>query len=52
MEYFGKLIMSIVDFMKIEFSVFGYTISYWQVFLFTMVGGILGWFIGEMLNGD
>jgi len=51
MEYIGKLFACIVEGMKQEFVIYGHTISWWQVFVFVILAGIvidiIGGFLGE-----
>ena len=51
MEYIGKLFVYIVDGMKKEFVIYGHTFSWWQVFVFVIISGIvidiIGGFISE-----
>ena len=37
---------------KLEFTLYGFTFSFWQVFLFAIVGGILLSFIGRLFGDD
>lgn len=37
---------------QLEFSMYGFTFSFWQVFLFVIVGGILLTFIGRLFGDD
>lgn len=37
---------------KLEFTLYGFTFSFWEVFLFTIVGGILLSFIGRLFGDD
>ncbi len=52
MSVFGALFSSVMDLMQIEFTLFGFTISWWQVFVFTVVAGIASWIIWEAILGD
>lgn len=48
MELFTAAVTSVIDLMRIDFTLFGYTFSLWQVFLFSIiagaVAGAVGWF--------
>ena len=45
---FGQLIEKTVELFSIEFTIYGFTFSMWQVFLFDFVAGIVIWFIVEV----
>lgn len=51
MERIGQLLLAIIDGMKQEFTVYGYDISLWQIFMFTVVGGIIMSLIGGFFSG-
>ncbi len=38
----------VVELFSIEFTIYGFTFSMWQVFLFDMVAGIIAWIIVEV----
>lgn len=38
MELFGRFISAGYDVMQIPIPLFGYTFTFWQVFMFTVVG--------------
>lgn len=46
---FGALITAVVEVFQIEFTIYGYTFSMWEVFLFDVVAGIVAWAIGKLL---
>lgn len=50
MEKFGELMGYLVEFFKREYLIYGYEISFWEIFMFTMVGGIIFGFIGGFFN--
>lgn len=52
MEIVGELFTTIVDLFKLEVTIFGFTFSWWEVFLFTSIAGILCWFISEVFLGE
>lgn len=53
MEYLGKFIAVIYEHMKTEFEVYGYTFSFWHIYMFTIVATILCFIIGEIFDiGD
>lgn len=49
---FGMLIEKVVELFSIEFTIYGFTFSMWQVFLFDIVVGIVAWIISEVFLGD
>lgn len=51
MELFKAVIQTAVGLFKIDFTLFGVTFNFWQVFLFTIVAGIVIWFISEVFFG-
>lgn len=52
MESFGAMISLTVDIMKIPITIWGFTFSFWQVFLFSGFMTILAAFIGRMFFDD
>lgn len=52
METFGTLLSSTLSLFKTELALWGHTFSFWQVFAFTVVGGIVAWLLGEWFLGD
>lgn len=42
----------IVDLFSVEFTIYGFTFSMWQVFCFDIVVAIVGWGIGKVLLDD
>ncbi len=51
-EDFGAMISAVVRIFKIEFTLYGVTFSFWEVFLFTIVAGIILAFLGGAFGGD
>ena len=46
-----KLVLdAVVSIMKIEFTVWGFTLSYWQIMLWSMIAGIVLWLVWEVLS--
>ena len=35
---------------KLEFTLYGFTFSFWNVLLFSVVGGMILWFIGGLFK--
>lgn len=53
MNDFATFMTVIYEYMKTEFEIYGYTISFWQIYMFDIVAGILIFCIGEFLDiGD
>lgn len=42
----------VVEVFSIEFTIYGFTFSLWQVFLFDIAAGILVWVLREVFLGD
>ena len=45
---FGLLIEKTVELFSIEFTIYGFTFSMWQVFLFDIAAGIVAWVLVEV----
>ncbi len=52
MELFGQLLTMVLDLLLVEFTIFGFTFSFWQVFVFDIVAGIVAWILSEVFLGD
>lgn len=52
MELFGTVLKLTMNLFCMEFTLLGFTFSFWQVFVFSIVAGIVGWILGEVLIGD
>ena len=50
MESIGKLFDAIMQGMKMEFVIYGHTLSWWQVYVFVIVVAIIGIIIGGILS--
>ena len=51
MEMLGALFSTVVAIMQIDLTIFGFTFSLWQVFVFDIVVSILAWIIAEVFLG-
>ena len=51
MEDFGALVNTCLRLLQIEFTIWGFTFSYWHILLFGMFAGIMIWFLTEVFNG-
>lgn len=45
------LFIWVVELFSIEFTIYGFTFSMWQVFLFDITAGIVVWIIREVFLG-
>lgn len=52
MELIGSLFSHVLDLFQLEFSLFGFSFSMWQVFLWTAFSSIIVRVIGEVFFGD
>ena len=46
------LFNTVLALFQIEFTIYGFTFSMWQVFCFDIVVAIVGWGIGQVLLDD
>lgn len=51
MEDFAAMIGGTVDVMKFNFTLWGYTLSYWDILLWSLVAGLVIWLIVGFFNG-
>lgn len=49
---FGALFSVVLKLFQIEFTLYGFTFSLWQVFLFTAVADIIAWVVWELFLGE
>lgn len=52
MEDISKLFVLTKNLMDTQLTLYGFTFSYWQVFLWVMVAGLIIWFIGKVFFDD
>lgn len=52
METFQALFTSTIELLKVEFTIFGFTLSMWDVFLWTGVAGLILSFVGGLIFHD
>lgn len=50
MTYLLAFFERIVDLFNIPMTIYGWTFSFWDLFLFSLFGGIIAAFIGRLLN--
>lgn len=43
---------AVLSVFKLEITLYGFTFSFWNVFLFSIVAGLLLWFVGRLFNDD
>lgn len=51
METFGALINACVELMKIPFTIWGFTLSMWQITISVLLGGVIIGLIGGFFFG-
>ena len=49
---FAALLSFTLQAFSMEFNIYGFTFSFWQVFLFSSVSAIVGRILWEVLFGD
>jgi len=47
-----NLLAITMDFFSFEFTIYGFTFSFWQVFVFSAVAAIVGRILWEVFFGD
>ena len=52
MEDFAEVISGAMALFRMEFTLYGYTLSFWQIFCFSVVASIVIWIVREVLLGD
>lgn len=52
MEIVNALFLGVVGLFKTEFTLFGVTLSLWQVFLFNIAASIVIWVLKELFLSD
>lgn len=50
MESVGELLKACMKGMQNEFTIYGHTFSWWQIFVFVIVASILTYIIGGILS--
>lgn len=48
----GALLSWILELFQYEFTIYGVTFSMFDVFAFSIVAGIIGWFLGRLFFDD
>ena len=52
MEYVGYVLSAVLAVFRLPLDIFGYTVSFWQVFIYTTVVAVVLGFVGEAFLGD
>ena len=52
MEILAVLFAKTLEVFQTELTLWGFTFSYWEVFVFTIVSGLICWIVGTILSGD
>ena len=47
----GLVFQKVVELFQIEFTIYGFTFSMWEVFLFDFAAGIVVWILREVFFG-
>lgn len=50
METFIAFMQMIIEFAKSPINLWGFETSFWNIFLYTMLGSAVFWFIGSLFN--
>ncbi len=45
---FGAFISATVKLFSMEFTIYGFTFSFWEVFLFGIAAGIVAWILAKL----
>lgn len=48
----ANIIKSVVDLMKVEFTIYGVTVSFWQIFIVSILLGFVGTALVKLFGGD
>ena len=51
MEHFFSFMNIIIEFMKRPMFLWGFETSFWNIFLYVILGTMVLWFIGSIFNG-
>lgn len=51
MEDFAAMLSTAMKLLQIEFTIWGFAFSYWQIMLFGMAASIIIWFLWEVFRG-
>lgn len=51
-EAFQAMFSATLEILKIKFTLYGFTLSMWDVFLWCFIAGIILWFVGGLFFHD
>ena len=51
MSDFGAMLGGVVDVMKYSFTIWGYTLSFWEILLWSLGASLVIWLIVGFFNG-
>lgn len=49
---FGAMISATVQLFSVEFTIYGFTFSFWEVFLFSIAASIVVWILARIFLDD
>lgn len=52
MEALANLLSNTLSLFQIPINIWGFSFSFWQVFLFTCIASIVCWFLGRFFGGE
>jgi hypothetical protein len=50
LEDFGAVIQAVYEVLNIRFELFGFELSFWMIFVWSIVASLLIWFIGRLFE--
>ena len=50
MENFIRLMNLIIEYMKNPFTIWGYTFSFWGMFMLSAILSVVFWFVSQIFN--
>ena len=50
MEDLKIVLQAVVDIMKFEFTIWGFTLSFWQIMIWSMIAVVVLWLVLEVLS--
>lgn len=48
----GSVLSAVLGLFQLEFTLYGFTFSFWQVFAFTVIASLIAWILVEVFLGD
>lgn len=52
MQVFQTVFNAVLGIFKLPFTIYGYTFSFWQIFLWSAIAAIILWFLYELFGGN